>query len=303
MDILFKAIELADKEVITSFTFRSPLQNCDFSFANMCSWRFLYKSEYAVVDGFLLIRFRLDGNDGAFVYMFPLGDGDLSLPIGWLEEDSLRYGHPLRMLGISAEAKSRLEENFPGGFRFIPERNYFDYIYRREDLTGLVGKKYQPKRNHINRFKKLYRYEYKPITPELVCECLQLEAKWYKANHTDDAEEKLSFERRSMTFALQHAAELGLIGGAICVEGQIVAFSFGAPINANTFGVHVEKADISYEGAYSIINNEFASHIPEQFVFVNREEDLGISGLRQAKLSYQPAILLEKNTAIKKLVK
>ncbi|MDR0538387.1 MAG: phosphatidylglycerol lysyltransferase domain-containing protein [Tannerellaceae bacterium] len=301
MDILFKAIETTDKEIITSFTFSSPFQNCDFSFANICSWSFLYKSEYAVVDGFLLIRFHVQDGDGRLVYMCPLGDGDIVRPVNLLEEDSLKHGHPLRLLGISPEAKARLEESFPDGFRYIPERNYFDYIYLREDLINLSGKKYQPKRNHINHFKKLYKYDYKPITPDLVNECLKLECKWYKANHTDEDEEKLSYERRSMTFALQHASELGLLGGAICVEGQIVAFSFGAPINANTFGVHVEKADISYAGAYNIINNEFVRRIPEEYRFINREEDLGISGLRQAKLSYQPVILLEKNTAIKKL--
>ena len=111
----------------------------------------------------------------------------------------------------------------------------------------------------------------------------------------------MSDERRSLTYALHHAEELDLTGGAIRVEGKIVAFSFGAPINHDTFGVHVEKADVSYEGAYTVINQEFSAHLPEQYTYVNREEDLGIPGLRQAKLSYQPAILLEKGAAIKKL--
>jgi hypothetical protein len=266
----------------------------------MCSWRFLYHSEYAIVDDFLLIRFRIE-EDKRPVYMCPVGEGDFSHAVRLLEEDALSQGHPLRILGVTPEGKNRLEEAFPQSFRFIPERDYFDYIYLRQDLITLSGKKYQPKRNHINKFSKLYRYAYRPITPDLAPECLALEAKWYKANRTDAVAENLSHERRSLTFALQHAEELGLTGGAICVEGQIVAFAFGAPINRDTFAVHVEKGDVRYDGVYSLMNYEFAGHIPERYVYVNREEDLGLPGLRQAKLSYRPFLLLEKNTAIKKL--
>jgi hypothetical protein len=299
MSIPFQAITIADKDQITAFTLKSPYQNCDFSFANMCSWRFLYKSDYAVVGDFLLIRFWIEEN-GRPAYMCPVGEGDIASAIRLLEEDSLAHGHPLWILGVTPDGKKRLEQAFPHGFRYIPERDYYDYIYLREDLVNLTGKKYQAKRNHINRFTKQFPYTYMPITPELVPECLILECKWYKANQTADAGEELSYERRSLTYALQHAGGLGLVGGAVCAEEQIVAFSFGAPINRNTFGVHVEKADIHYDGIYSLMNNEFASHIPEQYTYINREEDLGIPGLRQAKLSYHPAFLLEKNTAIKK---
>jgi hypothetical protein len=232
--------------------------------------------------------------------MFPIGTGDLKQAICTLEEDSLAHGHPLLLLGVSPEARDLAEKTFPGLFLYIPERDYFDYIYLREDLAQLKGKKYQSKRNHINNFKKTHTYTYHPLTPEIVPQCLELERQWYKANNTEDDEEQLRNERRSMTYALQNYDKLGIIGGAICVEGKIVAFTYGAPINQDTFGVHVEKADVNYEGAYAIINQEFASHIPEEYIYVNREEDLGIPGLRKAKLSYHPTILLEKNGAVKK---
>ena len=235
--------------------------------------------------------------------MTPTGQGNLKQAIDLLEADSLEQGHPLCMLGVTPDAKEELEKAIPGGFFYIPERNYFDYIYLREDLATLKGKKYQAKRNHIDKFNKKFAYEYIPITPELVPECLQLECKWYKANREDNDEEDLNDERRSIIYALNHYDELGLIGGAICVDHQIVAFTFGAPINHNTFGVHVEKANVNYEGAYAVINKEFASHLPEKYTYVNREEDLGIPGLRQAKLSYNPFILLEKSAAIKKPAK
>lgn len=299
MNIPFKPITLEDKEIITSFTIPNNYQNCDFSFANMCSWRFLYNSEYAVVDDCLLIRFWIE-DSSRIAYMMPVGNGDLKAAIALLEKDSLAHEHPLCMLGITPDAKERLEQLLPGEFVYILERDYFDYVYLRENLATLKGKKYQSKRNHINNFKKRYAYEYIPITPEIVPKCLQLECKWYKANLSDRDSEELTDERRSLTYALHHYDTLGLIGGAIRVEGEIIAFSFGAPINHNTFGVHVEKADTQFDGAYTIINQEFASHLPEQYIYVNREEDLGIEGLRKAKLSYNPTILLEKSAAIKK---
>lgn len=299
MKIDFKPITLADKETITAFTMSSDYRNCDFSFANMCSWRFLYESEYAVVEGFLVIRFLIEEKT-RHAYMMPVGKGDLVKIINLLEQDALQFDHPLLFLGITPDAQKVLEEALPGEFRYIPERDYFDYIYLREDLANLTGKKFQAKRNHINKFKKTYPYAYMSITPELVDECLALESKWYKANRTDEDREELSYERRSITYGLKHFNELGLIGGAICQDHQIIAFSFGMPINHNTFGVHIEKADTQYDGIYALINQEFATHLPEQYLYINREEDLGIAGLRKAKLSYNPYELLEKNAAVKK---
>ncbi|MDR3269321.1 MAG: phosphatidylglycerol lysyltransferase domain-containing protein [Tannerella sp.] len=301
MMIPFKPITIEDKAVITACTYQSHMQNCDFSFTNMCSWRFLYDSEFAVVNQMLLIRFQFEDKGKRHkVYMLPVGNGDFRQAIGLLEEDARADGRPLRMLGVTPDGKEELEKYFPSEFKYIPEQDYFDYIYLRSDLQQLTGKKYQAKRNHINKFKNRYRYVYLPITPELVPLCLELECKWYQANHTAEDADALNHENRSMIFALNHFKELDLTGGAICVDNEIIAFSYGSPINHRTFGVHVEKANIRYDGIFSVINREFASRIPEQFLYVNREEDLGIPGLRQSKLSYHPTILLEKHTAIKR---
>lgn len=297
--IEFKPIQVEDKKVITSFTFPSEYKNCDFSFANMCSWRFYYGSEYAVVDGFLVIRFWIEDSK-RIAYMFPVGKGNVANVIDRMEEDSTANGHPLCILGVTPDSKATLEKYLPGDFLYIPERDYFDYIYLREDLSTLKGKKFQAKRNHINKFKNRYPYQYLPLSDELIPKCLELETKWYKANRTEEDAEDLRHEKTSLTFALEHFKELGILGGAITVDSQIVAFTYGSPINHNTFGVHVEKADINFEGAFSLINQEFASHIPEQYIYINREEDLGIPGLRQAKLSYNPTILLDKCAVVKR---
>jgi hypothetical protein len=296
--IRFKPIGIEDRGIVTSFTYPGHYLNCDFSFANMCSWRFLYKSEYAVADGFLLIRFLAGGNgEGQRAYMPPVGHGDLERAVGLLEEDARAGGYPLRIHGVTPDAKHELESVMPGEFTYTPVPDFFDYVYLREDLARLTGKKYQAKRNHVNKFRREYRYEYIPVTPDVVPLCMELERKWFQANRTEEDVEDLRYENRSMAFALKHYHELGLLGGAIATGGEIVAFTYGSPVSHRAFGVHVEKADVRYEGVFSLINQEFALHIPEQYIFVNREEDLGIPGLRQAKQSYHPAILLEKNTA------
>ena len=225
--ISFKDIELQDKELITSYTQNSPRRNCDLSFSNLCSWRFLYNTKFAIMDGFLLLKFW--AND-ELVYMMPIGNGDLTKVLDALVEDAHREGEPFCLLGI---------------------------------CSGM---------------------------------CSELEAEWCKANNCDQ-HEGTGNERRALVYALHNFEELGLTGGILHVDGKIAAFTFGMPINQDTFGVHVEKADTSIDGAYAMINYEFANHIPEQYVYLNREEDLGIEGLRKAKLSYQPAIILEKYVA------
>ncbi|MDR2765620.1 MAG: phosphatidylglycerol lysyltransferase domain-containing protein [Tannerella sp.] len=297
----FKPISIADKDAITACTYPGRFLNCDFAFANMCSWRFLHDSEFAIVDGFLLIRFRIEEKGRKHqVYMFPVGNGDFRHIITVLEDDARANGHPLWILGVTPDEKKILDQVFPSEFIYLPERDYYDYIYLRSDLQQLKGKKYQAKRNHINRFENKYRYAYLPLMPDLVPKCMELACKWYRDNRTEEAAEDLKDEHRSMVFALNHFRELDLRGGALCVDGEIIAFTCGSAINHYTFGVHMEKADIRYDGAFSVINREFVSRLPEQFLYINREEDLGIPGLRHAKLSYHPVILLEKNTAIKR---
>ena len=292
--IEFKDITPQDKELITSFTRHSHRRNCDLSFSNLCSWRFLYHTQFAISDGYLLLRFWAEGE---LVYMMPIGQGDLGKVLEVLIQDAHQEKAPFCLLGICTDMCADLETLMPGRFLFTADRDYADYLYLRTDLATLAGKKFQPKRNHVNKFKRMYPdYEYTAITPDRIRECLELEAEWCKANNCDQ-HEGTGNERRALVYALHHFEELGLTGGILHADGRIAAFTFGMPINQDTFGVHVEKADTRIEGAYAMINFEFANHIPEQYTYINREEDLGIEGLRKAKLSYQPAIILEKYTA------
>ena len=292
--IPFKDVTLADRDTITSFTMKSDRRNCDLSFSNLCSWRFLYDTQFAVVDNFLVFKFWAGEQ---LAYMMPVGTGDLKAELWELIEDARKENQHFCMLGVCSNMRADLEAILPGQFTFTEDRDYADYIYLRSDLSTLKGKKFQAKRNHINRFRNTYPdYEYTPITPDRIQECLDLEAEWCKVNHCDQ-QEGTGNERRALIYALHNFEALGLTGGILHVNGKIVAFTFGMPINHETFGVHVEKADTSIEGAYAMINYEFANRIPEQYIYINREEDLGLEGLRKAKLSYQPVTILEKYMA------
>jgi hypothetical protein len=254
----------------------------------------LYDTQYAVVDNLLLFKFWAGSQ---LSYMLPVGKGNLKEVIHLLMEDAEQEGQSLCLLGVCENSRDELEAILPGHFVFTEDRDYADYIYLRTDLATLTGKKFQAKRNHVNKFRNTYpNYEYRPITLDRIAECRELEAEWCRVNNCEQ-QEGTGNERRALLYALDHFEELGLTGGILHVDGQIVAFSFGMPINHETFGVHVEKADTTVDGAYAMINREFASRIPEQYIYVNREEDLGIEGLRKAKLSYQPVTILKKYMA------
>lgn len=254
---------------------------------------FLYNTQFAVQDGFLILKFWAENE---LVYMMPVGNGDLKKMLDAMIADATQEGEGFCMLGVCSGMRADLEAIMPDKIHFEANRDYADYLYLRTDLTTLAGKKFQAKRNHVNKFRRTYDYTYLPLTSDRIQECLELEAEWCKAKDCDKFE-GTGNERRALIYALHNFDALGLTGGILHVDGNIVAFTFGMPINQDTFGVHVEKADTNIDGAYAMINYEFANHIPEQYTYINREEDLGIEGLRKAKLSYQPAIILEKYIA------
>ncbi len=287
----FRRLDIEDKQTVQRYTLKSKRRNCDLTFANLYSWRFLYLTEIAESGGFLSFRFYVDGE---LSYMLPVGEGDISHVIEELMADARVKGVPFVMYGVCKESCDELESLFPGIFKFTADRDYSDYLYLHSDLSSLVGKKFQPKRNHINKFRNNYPgFEFRPLTRDLIPECIKLESVWCKANNCSE-DEALQNERKSMNAALRNFEDLDIIGGVLMVDGKIVAFTYGAPVNNETFDTCVEKADTDYEGAYAMINNEFAKMIPEQYIYINREEDLGLDGLRKAKMSYQPHLLLEK---------
>ena len=294
--IEFRPVRLEDRATIERFTMSSDITNCDLSFANMFCWQEVYHSAWAIVEGFLVIRFHIDGGD-RLGYMQPVGEGDCARIIPALREDAHAHGQRLRIIGLTDRGREMIRQMHIGQFAFESDRALEDYVYAADDLRNLPGRRYQPKRNHINRFMAEYPdYRYEELTPDRFDECMQLEREW-RRNHEGHTSE-LCAEQRAMQRAFAHFAELGMTGGCIYVGERMVAFTYGSAVNDHTFDTHVEKADTDYDGAFTVINCLFARHLPERFTLINREEDLGIEGLRRAKLSYHPAVIQHKFTAI-----
>lgn len=294
--IEFHPVRLEDRSLIERYTMPSGICNCDLAFANMYCWQEVYHSAWAEIGGFLVIRFQIDGGD-RIGYMQPVGEGDFGPIIPQLREDAHAHGQRLRIIGLTDEGREMIRRMHVGQFAFESDRALEDYVYNAEDLRTLPGRRYQPKRNHINRFTAEYPdYHYEVLTRDRFDECMALEREWRKVHEGHTSE--LCAEQRAMQRGFEHFEELGLLGGSIYVGDRLVAFTFGSAVNDHTFDTHMEKADTEYDGAFTIINKLFAEHLPERFTLINREEDLGLDGLRRAKLSYHPAFLQHKFLAI-----
>ena len=288
----FHPVTVADKPLFDYYMHSSEEQNCDFNFANIFCWCPIYHSEVAEVDGFMVIRFD---NGGAKSYMQPIGSGDKAVILELLRQDAFEQRIPLRLYGLSAEWQEFLEENYPQEFAFDRQRALSDYIYRTEDLAQLQGRRYQPKRNHLNRFVAQYEWHTEPLSKQNIKDCIALYNKWLHSREVGEMEraEQLAIER-----AFENFEVLGLRGLVLYVDGRAAAFSYGTPITQKTFCTHIEKHDAEVERAATMINREMARMLEGEYEFINREDDLGLEGLRFAKMSYYPSLLLDKISAL-----
>lgn len=295
MSLEFHKPQLSDKQTADSIFHNQTERLCEYTFGNIFIWQHLYRTTIAVQDGFLFIKAFED--DGQPFYIFPAGNGDIEKAITLLNEDAARGGHRLAFFAVTETMKQTLERLCPGRFEFLAQRDSFDYIYSAESLISLAGKKLHGKRNHIARFEKLDAWSYEAITPQNLAECEVMNEEWCRLNGCGQDEGKKE-EYCAVRRSFRNYGALGFTGGLLRLEGRVVAFTMGEQLGVDTFNTHIEKAFFDVEGAYAMINREFAAHNCAGYAYINREEDMGVEGLRRAKLSYNPAILLEKYRAM-----
>ncbi len=281
---------LEDKINLKKYYENVPYMNCELTFANFFLWHENYGTRYAIVKDMLVFISERGGRRYAAM---PIGEGDKKAVLKELAKEFKKDGFEFQLNCISKEMFEQIEEMFPGCFSIEYERDYADYIYSTEKLAYLKGKKLHGKRNHIANFKKNNNWVYEDITDENTEECMKMADEWRLVNGCEHDEEK-SAELCVTKNALKYRKELGLIGGLIRADGRVVAFTLGERAGGNAFNIHIEKAFNDIQGAYPIINQQFVEHNLMGYDYVNREEDVGSEGLRKAKLSYYPDILLEK---------
>jgi hypothetical protein len=295
--INFKQITLSDKKEIDAVFAGNEYRACDFCFTNLYAWNAKFKTVYVVMHWTIFLRFQ--DSDGQTYYMMPIGKMPLIEAFNLIMEDARENKIPFQMKGISLNMWEKIQTNIPGKFRYLPDRNNDEYLYLSEKLINLSGKKLQSKRNHINRFKAdNSNWEYFPLTSKKeLDECIYMLDEWEEVN-ISKADFSQRYDYIATKIMLENFDYLQLSGGAIRVNGKIVAFTIGEPLTADSFVVHVEKAFGEMNGAYTIINQQFVEHEASGFEYINREEDMGIENLRKAKMSYYPDILLEEGILI-----
>lgn len=293
--IVFKPLEPSMRAEYETYLMSRGERGCEYSFTNLYLWG---RQQAAVLDGQLIFFSQFNRKS---VYLFPVGAGDRKPALDAIIADAKERGIPCRLTGLTHDDCAELELLFPGRFRYHFDRDSFDYVYDINDLADLAGRKYQKKRNHLNRFRQAHpNHCLQPITDENVAQAEALVAQWYTLRLQQNPHGDYQMEQAAIRKALGQREALGLDGLLLTVDGEPVAMTMGSPLNSDTFDIHFEKALDIADGAYPAINQGFAAYLREKYPqlrWLNREDDLGLEGLRKAKLSYCPDHLVEKSWA------
>lgn len=295
----FKTLSLKDKDVFDKFIKPYYFSTCEYSFTNLLIWKNGCKIEYCIEDNTLIIK-KIDF-DGHSHFMQPIKYKKENLKRIVDELIEYKNFHKLDCLFKDAEKPfiDDLKDVYGDKFTILEDRNNYDYIYKSENLINLSGKKLHGKKNHYNHFIKNYNYEIKFIksdSKDIVEDCIDFAQKWYDNSGHD--KKYLLYELDGIKYILTNISFIDYTGIAVYIDDRIKAFTIGEKVNEKMAVIHIEKADPSINGLYTFINQKFIEICFNDVPFINREQDLGLEGLRKAKLSYHPVKLEKKYSVI-----
>lgn len=291
--------EAEDEDWINSCIAVSGTMASDASFANIYLLRNKYSTKISRYKDFIIRKYS--GKGARCGYTFPLGKGDVAKALAEIEKDAKECGERLQFAFVTEEQKEVLENAMPARFCYSSDAGDSDYIYLRSELASLSGKAFHKKKNHFSKFVRTYPdYKYYEIGACNIYDAQKVADAWYYEHLQDEDASQLA-EYKAIKEALENFEELGLIGGIIYVNNSPCAMTIASKINENTVDVHFEKAvgEYALNGGYAAINKLFSEKL-DGVTWLNREEDIGIEGLRKAKLSYRPKIMLKKYSAVEK---
>ncbi len=287
----FQYLDIRKKREYDRFLTREE-RGCEYSFVNLFAWG---RQKCAILGEQMVFfsQFRQKS-----VYLFPVGQGDKRLSVEAVMEDARSRGIPCRFVGLTHKDREFLETNYPGKFHYHDDRDSYDYVYDISDLADLKGKKYQKKRNHLNRFRQEYPdWCTREINEENLPQVLALAEQWYDSRLAQSPHSDFFMERIALKRVLENWKALGMEGLLLYIQDVPVAMAIGSRLTEKTFDVHFEKALDPYNGAYAAINASFAGFLREKYpdlMYLNREDDMGLEGLRKAKFSYEPHHMQDK---------
>ena len=294
----FQRVNLSQKDQYEAILMAEQARGCEYSFANVYLWGL---QSLAFLQDCVL---RFSHFHGKSVYPYPIGTGDKHAAITEILRDAEERGIPCRIIGITERDKEELEQLFPGTFYIKAERDSFDYVYDINDLADLRGRKFQSKRNHFNRFCADHPdHQAVPMTCDMLPKAKAFIENWYARRRETDPEGDYLLESVALGRLFNHCGELDMEGLVLMDGEEILAITMGSRLSPDTFDIHFEKAREDVSGAYNAINCHFARYLRLKYPdvqFLNREDDMGLEGLRTAKLSYRPHHMVEKYRAVVK---
>lgn len=294
----FLPFDINAKSVIQSFFNAQYIQASDLLFGNLYIWHFSREIKYILIDDCLVVLTKFSNEDFPFIF-YPLGNGDKKSAIVKIKEYFLDNKMPFSLRSLESYQCDELQTLFPNSFEITLNRDRFDYVYRIDDLIKLEGRILHKKKNHLNRFFNLYpHFCYERIDSTNSLEVLESYKIWFENDAKNANNDGLKNEFLGIKAVLQNFEKLNIKGAFIRIDNKIAAFTLGEQINRDSVVIHIEKGNTFYNGIYQAINQQFLKNEWANLEFVNREEDLGIDGLRKAKMSYKPHKFVEKSNAI-----
>lgn len=283
--ISFKPLSIEDKELFNRFLNPYTFSTCEYSFTNLYLWKKGCNIEYAILNDTLIIK-KVDFDHSSH-FMQPIGYKKENLKelvdelIKYKEENDLDY----LFKDVEEPFLLDLKDIYKDKLIIEEDRDNADYIYLKEDLIKLSGRKFHGKKNHYNAFIKKYQYKAVPITEDIIGDCMKAAKEWC---HQNDCKGYVLYELYGIQELLKNMNKLDFIGMAVYVDDKISAFTIGEKVNKDMAIIHIEKADSNIRGLYAYINKTFVEEYLNDVTYINREQDLGIDGLRKAKLAYNP---------------
>jgi len=302
--LIFKKIEIADRQAIEEYLRIEDSRLLDHAFQVLFLYQPIYHYQYAIQQGFLFLQacYNLQTCKETRAMFFPIGNGDLKTAFRLMEEYMQSQSIEIQYYPLTPEQVTLMEQLFPEQFDFIPVRERFEYIYLSERLATLKGRLLQSKRNNINYLSKNFEWQYEKMDDTHIEDCKALELEWNRAQGMAPGSD-LESEYRVVMRCFDHYKMLDIVGGVIRLNGTVSAFSFGCRLNSDTYLMLFEKAHPNIRGLYSAMDQQFVFHNAMQYTYINKEEDCGDPGLRNAKMQYHPDILQEIYRAHKKTSK
>ena len=288
----FRPISWRDRALYEQYFPDGTERGCEFSFANLYLWG---RQNLAECHGHIVLFSHFDRRS---VYPYPVGEGDKRPVLDAIIADAAARGISCRIIGLTAEARETVERMYPDRFSFYSDEGSFDYVYRIDDLADLAGKKYHNKRTHVNRFWEACPDAVaEPLDESNVEAARRMVAAWYEEKRRENPKGDYHLEEEAIAKAFRHLDDIGMEGLVLRRGDEVLAVTIGNRFGADTMDINFEKARTDIPGAYAAINQAFARYLRDkhpELRYLDREEDMGIEGLRRAKRSYYPSHRVEK---------